>query len=53
MEKTLPQGTQDPTISKLYDQEWYQDYRGEEDRYFREKSGYNKEDGVRQRQRRY
>ena len=44
--KTLPQGTQDPTISKLYDQEWYQDYRGEEDRYFREKSGYNKKMGY-------
>lgn len=44
--KTLPQGTQDPTISKLYDQEWYQDYRGEEDRYFREKNSYNKKMGY-------
>ena len=44
--KTLPQGTQDPTVSKLYEKEWYQDYRGEEDRYFREKNSYNKKMGY-------
>src|SRR5690606_31559638 len=44
--KTLPQGTSDPTISKIYSQEWYQDYRGQEDRYFRAKRAYNKKMGF-------
>lgn len=44
--KTLPQGTSDPSISKMYDQEWYQNYRSEQDKYFREKRDYSKRMGY-------
>ena len=44
--KTLPQGTTDPTISKMYGEEWYQNYRAEEDKYFKDKRDYNKRMGY-------
>ena len=44
--KTLPQGTSDPTIKQIYNQEWYQDYRGKEDQYFKSKLAYNKKMGY-------
>lgn len=44
--QTLPAGTKDPTIAKIYDQEWYQDFRGEQDKYYRAKQKWNKKMGY-------
>lgn len=44
--QTLPAGTKDPTIAKIYEQEWYQDFRGEQDKYYRAKQKWNKKMGY-------
>jgi hypothetical protein len=44
--QTLPAGTKDPTIAQIYEQEWYQDFRGEQDKYYNEKQAWNKKMGY-------
>lgn len=44
--KTLPPGTSDPTVKQLYEQDWYQDYRQQEDKYYNDKTAWNKQMGY-------
>ena len=44
--QTLPAGTKDPSISQIYGQEWYQNFRADQDRYFIAKQAYNKKMGY-------
>lgn len=44
--QTLPAGTKDPSISEMYNQEWYQDFRADQDRYYTAKQAYNKKMGY-------
>ena len=46
--KTLPPGTSDPTVKKLYEQDWYQDYQNKESAYYDKKKVWNKEMGYKE-----
>lgn len=43
---TLPQGTSDPSIKAMYDQEWYQDFRANDSKYYQEKTTWQKKMGY-------
>jgi len=46
--KTLPPGTSDPTVKKLYEQDWYLDYQNKERAYYDQKKAWNKEMGYKE-----
>jgi len=46
--KTLPPGTSDPTVKKLYEQDWYHDYQNKEDAYYDQKTAWNKQMGYKE-----
>lgn len=44
--KTLPPGTSDPSIKKLYEQDWYADFQKQEDQYYDAKKSWNTKMGY-------
>lgn len=45
---TLPQGTTDPSIKAMYNEEWYQDFRASDSQYYKDKQAWNDSMGYKQ-----
>lgn len=43
---SLPPGTKDDTVSKIYDTEWYQNYRAEKSKFYDDKLAWSKKQGY-------